>query len=93
MAKKSMILKQQAEPKFSTRRYNRCKICGRPHAYLRDYGICRRRLGKSRSAMLRCGGSTYTKYAFAAAPCLTKRSSPIRTVPGNRLPAGPGPGN
>ena len=31
MAKKSMILKQQAEPKFSTRRYNRCKICrGRP---------------------------------------------------------------
>ena len=41
MAKKSMILKQQAEPKFSTRRYNRCKICGRPHAYLRDYGICR----------------------------------------------------
>ena len=33
MAKKSMILKQQAEPKFSTRRYNRCKM--------RDYGICR----------------------------------------------------
>ena len=30
MAKKSMILKQQAEPKFSTRRYNRCKICGVP---------------------------------------------------------------
>ena len=30
MAKKSMILKQQAEPKFSSRRYNRCKICGRP---------------------------------------------------------------
>ena len=41
MAKKSMILKQQAEPKYSTRRYNRCKICGRPHAYLRNYGICR----------------------------------------------------
>ena len=34
MAKLSMKLKQQAEPKFSTRRYNRCKICGRP-------GICR----------------------------------------------------
>ena len=41
MAKKSMILKQQAEPKFSARRYNRCKICGRPHSYLRNYGICR----------------------------------------------------
>ena len=33
--------KQQAEAKFSSRRYNRCKICGRPHAYLRDYGVCR----------------------------------------------------
>ena len=29
MAKKSMILKQQAAPKFSSRRYNRCKLCGR----------------------------------------------------------------
>ena len=27
--------------KFSTREYNRCRICGRPHAYLRKYGICR----------------------------------------------------
>ena len=41
MAKKSMILKQQKEPKCSSRRYNRCKLCGRPHAYLRDYGVCR----------------------------------------------------
>ena len=41
MAKKSMILKQQAEAKFSTRRYTRCKLCGRPPAYLRDYGVCR----------------------------------------------------
>ena len=38
MARKAMILKQKEEPKFSTRYYNRCKICGRPHAYLRDYG-------------------------------------------------------
>ena len=41
MARKSMILKQQKEAKYSSRRYNRCKICGRPHAYLRDYGVCR----------------------------------------------------
>ena len=40
MAKKSMVLKQQAKQKFSTREYNRCKICGRPHGYLRKYGIC-----------------------------------------------------
>ena len=38
---KYLAKKQQAEPKFSSRRYNRCKICGRPHAYLRDYGVCR----------------------------------------------------
>ena len=36
-----MKLKQQREPKFSTRAYHRRKICGRPHAYLRKYGICR----------------------------------------------------
>ena len=36
MAKKSMILKQQRGSKYSTRNYNRCKICGRPHAYLRE---------------------------------------------------------
>ena len=28
MAKKSMIAKQQRTPKFSTRYYNRCKLCG-----------------------------------------------------------------
>ena len=27
--------------KFSTRKHNRCKICGRPRAYLRKFGICR----------------------------------------------------
>ena len=36
-----MILKQQKAPKYSTQAYNRCKICGIPHAYLRKYGICR----------------------------------------------------
>ena len=36
-----MIIKQQRAPKFSTRAYNRCKICGRPHAYLRKFGVCR----------------------------------------------------
>jgi len=36
-----MKIKQQRAPKFSTREYSRCRICGRPHAYLRKYGICR----------------------------------------------------
>jgi small subunit ribosomal protein S14 len=37
MAKKSMKIKQQRNAKFSTREYSR----GRPHGYLRKYGICR----------------------------------------------------
>jgi len=41
MAKKSMIAKWARKQKYSTREYTRCRICGRPHAYLRKYGICR----------------------------------------------------
>ncbi|EEB35322.1 MULTISPECIES: type Z 30S ribosomal protein S14 [Anaerococcus] len=41
MARKSMIAKQKRKPKYSTRAYSRCKICGRPHSVLRKYGICR----------------------------------------------------
>lgn len=41
MAKTSMILKAQRKPKFSTRGYTRCRLCGRPHSVLRKYGICR----------------------------------------------------
>lgn len=41
MAKTSMRVKQQREPKFSVRAYNRCKVCGRPHAYMRKFALCR----------------------------------------------------
>ena len=41
MAKKSMILKNQKEPKFKVRKYTRCQICGRPHAVMSKFGICR----------------------------------------------------
>ena len=40
MAKLSMKLKQQREPKFSTRAYTRCRLCVRPHSVLHRYGIC-----------------------------------------------------
>ena len=33
MAKTSMKIKQQRTPKYSTRAYNRCKICGRELAH------------------------------------------------------------
>jgi len=41
MAKKSMIAKQQREPKFSSRAYTRCSSCGRPKSVYRDFGLCR----------------------------------------------------
>lgn len=41
MAKKCLIEKARRTPKFSTRRINRCQICGRPRAYYRKFGICR----------------------------------------------------
>lgn len=41
MAKKSLIAKAKREPKFGVRHYYRCRICGRPRAYLRKFGMCR----------------------------------------------------
>lgn len=41
MAKTSLKVSQKRTPKFQVRAYNRCKICGRPHAYMRKFGICR----------------------------------------------------
>jgi len=41
MAKKSMVIKANRTPKYSTRGYNRCQICGRPRGYLRKFKICR----------------------------------------------------
>lgn len=41
MAKKSLIVKSKKTPKFNIRAYHRCGICGRPRAFLRDFGICR----------------------------------------------------
>ena len=45
MAKTSMIVKCNREPKFSTRQHNRCTRCGRPrgrpHSVYRKFGLCR----------------------------------------------------
>ena len=41
MARKALIVKSKKEPKFKTRRYNRCQLCGRPRAYYRKFQICR----------------------------------------------------
>jgi small subunit ribosomal protein S14 len=41
MAKTTWIEKQKRPAKFSTRKYNRCKISGRRRAYLRKFGVSR----------------------------------------------------
>ncbi|MCX6997146.1 MAG: type Z 30S ribosomal protein S14 [Kiritimatiellaeota bacterium] len=41
MAKISWMVKAARKPKFSTRGYHRCKRCGRRHAYLRKFQLCR----------------------------------------------------
>jgi len=41
MARKALIVKQKRTPKYQVRSYNRCSLCGRPHGYIRDFGICR----------------------------------------------------
>lgn len=44
MAKKSQVIRAKRyreNPKFKTRAYNRCSLCGRSRAYYRKFGICR----------------------------------------------------
>jgi small subunit ribosomal protein S14 len=41
MAKTSKIAKANKKPKYSSRKENRCKLCGRPKAYMRHFGLCR----------------------------------------------------
>lgn len=41
MARKALIIKATQPPKFSTRRVNRCQVCGRSRAYIRKFGLCR----------------------------------------------------
>ena len=41
MAKTSMVVKNHRKAKFSARQYTRCERCGRPHAVMSKFGICR----------------------------------------------------
>ena len=41
MASLRWRVKQKIAPKFSTRRYNRCELCGRRRAYYRKFRVCR----------------------------------------------------
>lgn len=41
MARKALINKSNATPKFAVRRYHRCARCGRRRAYMRKFQLCR----------------------------------------------------
>lgn len=41
MARRAMIVKAARRPKFSTRKVNRCQVCGRPRAFIRQFNLCR----------------------------------------------------
>ena len=41
MSRTALEVKAARKPKFSSRQYNRCPICGRPRAYMRKFGLCR----------------------------------------------------
>lgn len=41
MARKAKINKANLPPKYSTRIQRRCRLCGRPRAVYRKFGICR----------------------------------------------------
>jgi small subunit ribosomal protein S14 len=41
LAKKSLVVKANREPKFPVRKYTRCSRCGRPRAVLKKFRLCR----------------------------------------------------
>jgi small subunit ribosomal protein S14 len=41
LSRTALEVKAARKPKFTSRQYNRCPICGRPRAYMRKFGLCR----------------------------------------------------
>ncbi len=42
MARKALYEKTfNSEPQFAVRRRNRCRLCGRPRAFIRKFALCR----------------------------------------------------
>ena len=41
MARKSIKVRNKRKQKFSTREYTKCERCGRPHAVLSKFKLCR----------------------------------------------------
>lgn len=41
MSKKCKLVNINTKPKFSSRRKNRCPLCGRSRAFMRKFNLCR----------------------------------------------------
>lgn len=41
MARKALVIQSKQNPKFRTRGYTRCEMCGRPRAVYKKFKICR----------------------------------------------------
>ena len=41
MAKKSLVAKAARPARFPVQAHHRCRLCGRPRAYMRRFGMCR----------------------------------------------------
>ncbi len=41
MARLCLRVKAKRTPKFSSRKYNRCPLCGRSRAFIRKFNMCR----------------------------------------------------
>ncbi len=41
MARKALVEKAKKEQKYSTRFRNRCRLCGRPRGFMRQFLLCR----------------------------------------------------
>lgn len=41
MATIAAVAKMEKPQKYSTKYRNRCRICGRPRGFYRDFGLCR----------------------------------------------------
>ncbi len=41
MARLAKINKWKKAPKFKVQQHNRCHLCGRSRAYIRQFGLCR----------------------------------------------------
>lgn len=41
MANKAKIAREEKKLRYKVRYRNRCRLCGRPRAYMRKFGLCR----------------------------------------------------